>query len=99
MALYAVAWLTKANLTIYSPIVHYHAVAAVGKLPTDSRYWAEHNFNMIKKSNGLIILKLNGWSKSEGVRTETTFCKTMCHLPIWGLEYPTKMEFVWERLG
>jgi hypothetical protein len=33
----------QSSLTIYSPIIHYHAVALAGDLPTDADFWFNHN--------------------------------------------------------
>lgn len=94
----ATAFLTKAQLTIYSPIVHYHNVAQIYDMPTDSHFWGEHNLNMIRPSNGIILLQLPNWENSIGVKGELLFCR-MKGLPIWSIRPPTEMTFLWTRMS
>ena len=90
-------FLTKANLTVYSPIVHFHSMATRHALPIDSKYWEPHNYNMLLHSNGMIVLQLPNWRESEGLKSEILFCQ-MKNKRVWGLTLPTDMVFAWTRL-
>jgi len=61
------------GIIYYSPIVHYHAMAAVYSLPTQHYFWEQVNKAHILASSGLHILNLPGANESKGVRSEETF--------------------------
>jgi hypothetical protein len=97
----AVALLTRCKLTIYSPIVHFHNVALLHNMPTDSIFWQEHDFNMIRSSKGLILLCLSNWAKSRGVVNELNFCNKN-NIPVWAIEplQPDKnfIDITWTKM-
>ena len=97
----AVSVLTRAKLTIYSPIVHYHMVAQVFNMPTNAAFWNEHNYNMILPSRGVILLCLTNWADSKGVRNELNFSRDK-GVPVWALDPPiyqgTEVNLVWTRM-
>ena len=55
---------------IYSPISHTHPIALAGKLPTTWEYWKEYDYAFLKHSKKLLVLKLDGWETSAGVKGE-----------------------------
>ncbi|MAH44610.1 hypothetical protein CMI37_02225 [Candidatus Pacearchaeota archaeon] len=67
------AWMLDRSVTVYSPIVHCHHVRSY--LPRDLDFWLYHDFNMIRASHELRILKLDGWRKSEGIAREIDYCR------------------------
>lgn len=74
-ALAGVARLTNMAITVYSPIVHYHAVAQAYSLPTDALYWTLANRTMLWHSRGIIVFRLPGWEESTGLTAERRWAK------------------------
>jgi len=63
--------LIKAGVPCFSPIVHSHPVAkARGIDPCDHAIWLLAERPMLDAAMGLIVLKLDGWAESFGVREE-----------------------------
>lgn len=92
----AAYYLTRASITIYSPIIHWHPLSVFYELPNDAHFWQTHDFTMIDASNGMILLHLPNWRQSKGVKGEILHCQ-MKGLPVWGLEPPTSLTFTWFR--
>lgn len=61
---------TQQGLTVYSPIVMYHAVAENYRLDSSFEFWQKHNQNMLATAAALYILHLPGSDKSVGVAWE-----------------------------
>jgi hypothetical protein len=78
--------LTQHGLTIYSPIVHFHQLAADYELPKDAAFWEQHNFNMIKSAKGVIIVRMPDWEKSQGVAQEVIFSR-IHDIQIWYMNW------------
>jgi hypothetical protein len=97
----AAAILTRTKLTIYSPIIHYHALAQIYSMPTDAAFWSEHNRNMLLSSKGVILLCLVNWADSKGVRGELNLSKEKS-IPVWALDPPsyqgTEVDLIWTRI-
>jgi len=55
---------------VYSPIVHCHNLALKYNLPTDAKFWEKYNYELLLRSDYLVVLALNGWTKSKGVNWE-----------------------------
>lgn len=83
----AVAHLTRQQLTVYSPVVHFHDLAKHYVMPTHFDFWKQHNCNMIRHANVLGILALPGWEESVGVEWERDFAN-YCNIPsfTWTME-------------
>lgn len=65
----AAACLADAGVPVYSPIVHWHPISLfMDRRPTE--FWIELNRPHMKIAQGLIIVQLPGWDKSEGIRRE-----------------------------
>lgn len=65
------AHLLAANIKIYSPIVHGHPLAMIGKLdPKDHKIWLPFNEKMLALSDVLIVAHLEGWQESIGTAHE-----------------------------
>ena len=71
-ALEALTVLTKQGYVVFSPIVHSHPQAERYGLGRDSITWRKINDVMLTKSDGLIILRLDGWKNSKGIKWEIT---------------------------
>jgi hypothetical protein len=65
------ARLVEHGLCVHCPIAESHSVAYFGDLdPLDSKLWVKSHLPALMVSSCLIIAKLKGWYRSEGVRTE-----------------------------
>jgi hypothetical protein len=63
--------LLRANVRVYSPIVHSHAVAAVSGLgPVSHEFWMWADAPMIEAAHGLLVADMDGWTLSAGVTAE-----------------------------
>lgn len=58
-------------LNVYSPIVHSHSLAIYGNLdPLDHGIWLPFNEAIIRKSDALVVVTLQGWEESDGIKHE-----------------------------
>jgi hypothetical protein len=62
------------GIYVYSPIVHCHYIALNHDLPVEFDFWMGYNKSMMLASRGMIVIQLDGWSKSKGVAAEIEFC-------------------------
>jgi len=69
----AVLDLLNEGITAISPIAYYHPLAVTAGLPLDATFWWQHNHRLMSYSKGLILLTIDGWEKSEGVRLEIDY--------------------------
>ena len=65
----AAAYLIRQGHFIFSPIAHSHPIALCG-LPGDWVFWAAHNREWLARCDELWVLRLPGWSTSQGVGNE-----------------------------
>jgi hypothetical protein len=72
-AMQALQTMLACRIWAYSPITHCHELAKIWNMPTDGKFWQEYNFQMLRSSKGLFVLKLEGWAKSEGLREEIAY--------------------------
>ena len=63
------------RLVVYSPIFHWHSIANKFGLPVDAEYWRQCNEEVLSRCDELIILMLDGWSESVGIKAEIDFAK------------------------
>ena len=66
----ATSILLKNGIWVYSPIVHCHHMSQVFGLPYDAAFWAAYNEEMLRASAGVLVLRLEGWHISVGVKEE-----------------------------
>lgn len=65
------ALLIQAGVSVYSPIAHTHSVALWGGLdPYDHDVWLPADKPIADAAGGLIVLKMEGWSRSLGIAEE-----------------------------
>lgn len=62
---------------VYSPIAHCHPIAVRVDLPRDWSFWGKLDRDMLSWASRFIVLKLDGWEQSIGVRAETEIAKSM----------------------
>ncbi len=68
------ARLMRQNIFIFSPIAHTHPIAQYG-LPKDYEFWKRYDELMFSKCDALIVLMLDGWTQSIGVKAEIEIAK------------------------
>lgn len=61
----------------WSPILHCHELAQVHSLPTDADFWWEWSKDFIRRSDGILVLKIPGWEESKGVKVESDFARVL----------------------
>ena len=71
---------------IFSPISHSHHIATEHGLSGGWEFWQRHDEAMLKSCSRLIVLKLDGWHESVGVRAEIEFA-TKHGIQITFMEY------------
>jgi hypothetical protein len=62
---------------VFSPIGHSHPMALVADLPTEWEYWSEFDSLMLSICTRLVVLCLDGWRESVGVRHEIEIAEAM----------------------
>ena len=73
--------LMQGDLTVFSPILHYHPVRMAYDLPGHHSFWMNLNEAFIKNSCGIIVAQLPGWDDSVGIADEIQFAKSL-KLPV-----------------
>lgn len=63
--------------SFYSPISHYHEVAALGGLPAGWEFWKKLDRFAIEQSSALWVLTIDGWENSTGVSNEMTYAQEL----------------------
>jgi hypothetical protein len=63
------AHLTRTGWVVYSPIAHTHPIAQHG-LPTGWDFWEKYDREFLDRCSGMVVLRLDGWLASVGVRAE-----------------------------
>jgi Domain of unknown function (DUF1937) len=77
------AQLSISGLTAFSPIVHGHSMVRAANLDhTDPAAFAALNKKMLHISDILIVVWMEGWNQSTGVKEEIAYFESM-HKPIY----------------
>ncbi len=84
----SLATLTTAGYSVYSPCTHWFTTARCYRLPKDWSFWEKPSLMMLGRCDVLIVLKLKGWEKSEGVAAEIQFARD-CMMPILAMIDPS----------
>lgn len=79
------ARLLRLGVKVYSPITHTHPIAIHGGLnPLDHEIWLPFNRSIMKKSDALLVVKMDSWQDSYGIAEEikafTADCKPIMYL-------------------
>ena len=69
--------LARKGFYVYSPIVHWHPVAALYGLPRDWEFWKKLDRESIQLMDEVQILKLEGWEISIGLGNEIALAKEL----------------------
>lgn len=86
MTLKATAYLLKRNYIVFSPIVHNHHLASQFDLPREWEFWKNIDEVFLRKADELIVLLLDGWKESIGVKAEIKIAKER-GIPIRFMQY------------
>ncbi len=65
----ATAQMIRQGTTVFSPVVYGHALSGEG-LPGDWSFWEGHDTDYLMLCNEVVVLQVDGWEESEGVREE-----------------------------
>lgn len=65
------------GLIVYSPIIHWHVAAFMHDLPGDHETWMKQDKGMIRISEALHVLRIDGWDTSKGVKSEIEFANLL----------------------
>ena len=76
--------LLKRGIHAWSPIVHNHAMMKTFQefsLEERRTLMLDFDFSLLRASRGMIVLEIDGWDKSYGVKAEIELCRQL-QLPI-----------------
>lgn len=62
---------------VFSPISHTHPIALSGGLPLGWDYWEQYDRAILSVCGRLIVLKMPGWDRSEGVKAECAIAEEL----------------------
>ena len=71
---------------VFSPIAHSHPIAELCELPKAFDWWQPNNHAWLDRCNILVVLRLDGWDRSAGVRVETEHAKAAGKLVMYMAE-------------
>jgi len=74
------------GLIVFSPIAHTHSIAVVGKLPRSWEFWGKYDHEFIAASEKVIVLMMDGWLQSKGVRAEILIANSL-NIPVEYMEF------------
>ena len=83
----ACAELFRFGINAVSPIAHWAPIANQYALPHDAKTWQLYNDNLMDICDGIILVALPGWEKSEGVQYELAWAKEKGR-PVYTLDLP-----------
>lgn len=75
---------------VFSPLTHGHPMACVVELPTDWGFWEKYCTAFICASQEVVVLQLEGWRESVGVKAELALADKL-NIPI---RYVTEAEIL-----
>ena len=64
---------------VFSPIAHSHAIETVTNQSNPHEFWMRQDFHILSKCDTLVILLIDGWDQSRGVREEIEYAL------LWGI--------------
>lgn len=65
------------GMVVFSPISHGHVIAEVHNLPTNWEYWEKSCRTFVSKCDRLVVVMVDGWLESRGVRAEIEIAKEL----------------------
>ena len=70
-----VASMISAGLPVISPVIHCHEMARNYNFPIEFEFWKTYCLDILRASDILYVLMLDGWRESLGVQAEIEFAK------------------------
>ncbi len=71
------AQLIDAGLNIFSPIVHFHAIAVVAKTSEDAwDFWMARDKPLMEAATGIVVCQTTNWEKSKGIALEIEYFRS-----------------------
>lgn len=96
----AAASLLEQGIYAWSPVVHNHQLVPYLKSDLSSEERRNlimpYDLQLLKHSKGMIILTLEGWESSKGVREEIKFCQFHC-IDIYKASLGSFAPFLFEK--
>lgn len=57
----------------FSPITYGHTLLGFQKMPSDWEFWKNFCLSFLKKSDQLLVYKIEGWENSKGLKEEIEY--------------------------
>jgi len=73
----AAARLMASGVYVFSPISHTHPIALAGDLPLGWDFWQGYDRAVLACCERLLVLMLDGWESSVGIRAEIALAQEM----------------------
>lgn len=67
--------LMQLGYVVFSPIAHSHSIAALCDMPKDWAFWERQDTAILGRCSAMIVLKLDGWEQSIGIKAEVEFAQ------------------------
>lgn len=67
----------KAGISVFCPIAHSHEMAKRGGIGGGFETWQEFDKAMIRASRGVIVVEMDGWRESTGIKAEIDYAKRL----------------------
>lgn len=68
------AWLISKGVPVFSPIAHTHGIAEQSDVDAkDGNYWLKADEPFMANAKGIIVVKMEGWDESAGVKHEIEY--------------------------
>lgn len=71
------ATLLQKSYLVFSPISHSHQICVEADLPIEFEYWKELDNSFIEWCDIMVVLKLDGWEDSNGLKEEIALAEFM----------------------
>lgn len=65
------------GIPCFSPIIHYHLISLLWRMPKEFAFWKNYDEAMIKSCNAIRVLMIPGWEESIGVTHEIDFAYSL----------------------
>jgi hypothetical protein len=85
-----VAWALEQKMIVLSSIVHCHELASIYELPKGHEFWLEYDKAMVLGGGGVIVLCIDGWQESFGVRGEVALAHASGCPVLYAIEDPVE---------
>lgn len=87
--------LMEEGAVVFSPIVHGHAIATAYDFDKlDQDFWMAQCYPIASRASLCVVLKMDGWATSEGVKAEVQFFKNV-RTPVMYVE-PSELIPAWK---